>query len=405
MIAGLVAPARMDLTNKELVEAHLHSVWLSEVKLHLQTSIVDLLDLDDPTYPLRPEVQVAIDLSVNRQARVVQAFRDVVGISITTSWLTPDWYERMVREAASAFDHALDEWRALYRSATRQLLEAQRVALQPKKTKEERRTAERNVSEAKREMLLLRNEGGVTESDFYPYRYFASTGFLPGYNFPRLPLRALVGSRDAMQTLDRPRFLGLREFGPRNVIYHEGRKHRVTGCVIPATGMESRLTSARTCNCCGCIHPGHEATKIEVCAHCGTELDASSAGYLQTLFDQPTVRTRRTERITSDEEERSREGCAITTHYQFSPDENFTTKTVSADDEPLIELRYAPRADIWRINQGWLRSGSQERNGFSPDERPTNNPWQRSIPDKDGNPYSADVSVEVRDGSREGNVA
>jgi Putative DNA-binding domain/Domain of unknown function (DUF1998)/Helicase conserved C-terminal domain len=384
MIAGQVAPARMDLTNKELVEAHLHSVWLAEVKLHLQTSIVDLLDLDDPSYPLRPEVQVAIDLSPSRQARVVQAFRDVVGTSITASWLTPDWHERMVREAASAFDHALDDWRELYRSATRQLLEAQRVALQPKKTKEERRTAERNESEAKREMLLLRNEGGVTESDFYPYRYFASTGFLPGYNFPRLPLRALVGSRDAMQTLDRPRFLGLREFGPRNVIYHEGRKHRVTGCVVPATGLDSRLTSARVCNCCGYIHPGHEASTVEVCAHCGTELDASSADYLQTLFDQPTVRTRRTERITSDEEERSREGYAITTHYQFSPDENYTTKSVTADDKPLIEMRYAPRADIWRINHGWLRSSAGVRNGFTID--PETGQWRKKEDDDDLTP-------------------
>jgi hypothetical protein len=31
------------------------------------------------------------------------------------------------------------------------------------------------------------------ESDFYPYRYLASEGFLPGYNFPALPVRA--GSR------------------------------------------------------------------------------------------------------------------------------------------------------------------------------------------------------------------
>ncbi|MGI8826222.1 MAG: DEAD/DEAH box helicase [Chloroflexota bacterium] len=381
MIAGQVAPARMDLTNKELVEAHLHSVWLSEVKFSLQNSIVDLLDLDDPSYPLRPEVQVATDLSPSRQERVSQAFQDVVGTSIQSSWLTPEWHERTVREAASAFDHALDDWRELYRSATRQLLEAQKVALQPKKTKEERRTAERNESEAKREMLLLRNEGGVTESDFYPYRYFASTGFLPGYNFPRLPLRALVGSRDAMQALDRPRFLGLREFGPRNVIYHEGRKHRVTGCVVPATGLDSRLTSARTCNCCGYIHPGGEARTIEVCAHCGTELDASSAGYLQTLFDQPTVRTRRTERITSDEEERSREGYQITTHYQFSPDENFVTKRVEAENTDLMEVRYAPRADIWRINHGWLRSGAEMRNGFTID--PETGQWRKREDDDD----------------------
>ncbi len=386
MIAGQVAPARMDLSQKELVEAHLHSVWLAEVNLDLQKSIVDLIDLDDPDYPLRPEVKDAIELSARRQARVVQAFRDVAGTSITASWLTPEWHERTVREAATAFDHALKDWRDLYRSATRQLLEAQKVALQAKKSKEERRAAERNEGEAKREMLLLRNEGSFTESDFYPYRYFASTGFLPGYNFPRLPLRALVGSRarDTMQTLDRPRFLGLSEFGPRNVIYYEGRKHRVTGCVVPATGLDSRLSSARVCNRCGYIHPGDDATKIEVCAHCGTELDASSSAYLQTLFNQPAVRTRRTERITSDEEERSREGYHITTHYQFSPDENFTTSNVTADDHPLVELRYAPRAGVWRINHGWLRSASELRNGFTIDLE--TGQWRKKEDDDDHAP-------------------
>ncbi len=386
MIAGQVVPARMDLSNKELVEAHLHSVWLSEVSLKLEHSIVDLLDLEDSAYPLRPEVVDAITLSPARQARVVQAVRDVIGRSIAATWLTPDWPERAVREAPSAFNKALDDWRELYRSATRQLQEAQKVALQPRKTREERRAADRNEQEAKREMLLLRNEAGATEGDFYPYRYFASTGFLPGYNFPRLPLRALVGStsRESAQTLDRPRFLGLREFGPRNVIYHEGRKHRVTGCVVPATGLDSRITAARVCNRCGYIHPGGEAGAVDLCSHCGNELDASSSAYLPALFDQPTVRTRRTERITSDEEERSREGYFITTHYQFSPDENFISRSVTSGDEQRLELRYAPRAEVWRINHGWLRSGPETRNGFTID--PETGQWRRKEEDDDEAP-------------------
>jgi hypothetical protein len=90
---------------------------------------------------------------------------------------------------------------------------------------------------------------------------------------------------------------------------------------------------------------------------------------------------------TSDQEERSREGYAITTHYQFSPDENFTTKTVSTDDKPLIELRYAPRADIWRINHGWLRSGPQERNGFTTD--PETGQWHKREDDDDVTPDDA----------------
>ena len=74
------------------------------------------------------------------------------------------------------------------------------------------------------------------ETDFYPYRYLGSQAFIPGYNFPRLPVRALLEIGDETETIDRPRFLGLSEFGPNNIIYHEGRRHQVTGLMLGAGG-------------------------------------------------------------------------------------------------------------------------------------------------------------------------
>jgi hypothetical protein len=63
----------------------------------------------------------------------------------------------------------------------------------PTATNDERKRAKAQVAEAEREVdLLLNRTQQPTESDFYPYRYLAAEGFLPGYNFPRLPLRALL---------------------------------------------------------------------------------------------------------------------------------------------------------------------------------------------------------------------
>ena len=45
--------------------------------------------------------------------------------------------------------------------------------------------------------LLAATSGPSYQSDFYSYRYFASEGFLPGYNFPRLPLSAFIPGRSA----------------------------------------------------------------------------------------------------------------------------------------------------------------------------------------------------------------
>ena len=39
---------------------------------------------------------------------------------------------------------------------------------------------------------LLKKGSDALSSDFYTYRYLATEGFLPGYNFPRLPLLAYI---------------------------------------------------------------------------------------------------------------------------------------------------------------------------------------------------------------------
>src|SRR5271166_2406579 len=46
MISGSVARPRFDLANRELIEAHLHSVWMQLVGLGLKNSVADVLDLD-----------------------------------------------------------------------------------------------------------------------------------------------------------------------------------------------------------------------------------------------------------------------------------------------------------------------------------------------------------------------
>ena len=105
----------------------------------------------------------------------------------------------------------------------------------------------RNQDQATRQLDLLRNDlrGKSSElSEFYPYRYLASEGFLPGYNFTRLPLRIFLPTSDSSGNfISRPRAIALREFGPLNRIYHNGRKYRVTQLVVQDT--ESALTEAK----------------------------------------------------------------------------------------------------------------------------------------------------------------
>ena len=384
MIAGAITPARMDLRNQELVKAHLYAEWLAIVGLSLGRQMVDILDLDDPEFPILSDklayledesharfTQEAIEAAVRiieRAPEIEQAW-----------WYSQDWLRDTILNAPAAFDRAFDRWRELYRSALSMRERARRDGDAPRATRADREEAQQREREARREIELLLNQTNRhEESDFYPYRYLASEGFLPGYNFPRLPVRALVAVRDASQSIDRFRFLGLTEFGPGNVIYHEGRKHRVDAIVLPPNGIEERLRRAILCNSCGYFYDD-EFANADLCEHCGIRLDAETSDRPQRLLEQPVMRTRSVESISSDEEERIRSGYRTTTHFRFAPQAGPIRSQVTntTDDAPLLDVLYAPAAQIWRINHGWRRS---ERDGFQ--ISPQTGRWQRREQDR-----------------------
>src|SRR5690606_34492803 len=262
----------------------------------------------------------------------------------------------VLAEATESFNRAFERWRELYSAALRERDEAHR-ARDRARTRREQEQAERRRAEAERERdLLLNRREEAIESDFYPYRYLASEGFLPGYNFPRLPLRALVRVGNETHAVDRPRLLGIAEFGPNNLLYHEGRKFRIRQVVLPSTGIDARMTSAMLCRSCGFFHEG--ATP-ERCEHCGTELTGDTSEYVSTLFDMPVSRARPADRITSNEEERIREGYELATYYRFAPrpDGRFLEERAVAvrEGRELLELVHGPQATLWRINNGWRR--------------------------------------------------
>ena len=150
----------------------------------------------------------------------------------------------------------------------------------------ERDNAARRARDARIQLTLLSNEDSDDfQTDFYSYRYFASEGFLPGYSFPRLPLAAyipgLAGRREG-DYIQRPRFIGIGEFGPGAVIYHEGARYQVVSVALPPAepGQEGTVTAtARRCRDCGYLHP--EAVGIDVCEHCGEPLRDTTRALLR----------------------------------------------------------------------------------------------------------------------------
>ena len=367
MIAGAVAPARMDLRNEEMVRAHLYSTWLATASVDLGGGMADVLDLTDPALPIAPERTAGlrgagrercIREAIERGRTIVARAPDI----LDAEWFTAHWVEETLRSAPDQFARAFDRWRELYRATVALRDDARLQMDDPHAARREREEAERREAEARREIgLLLNRTNRLDESDFYPYRYLAGEGFLPGYNFPRLPVRTAVTVGNGVQIIDRPRFLGLTEFAPQGQVYHEGRKHRIHASVLPPSGIEGRLTRARLCRTCGYAH---DAADVERCEHCGTRLDGDTSDFPQRLLDQPMMRARLAQRISSEEEERVRSGHHVTTHFDLVEGRDRSVSVRSASGEHVLEARYAPAARLWRINHGW-RHG--DRTGFTID--------------------------------------
>jgi ATP-dependent helicase YprA (DUF1998 family) len=390
MVAGAVAPARLDLGNQELVEAHIHSVWLAATGIRLGRGMTDVLDLQREAYPLTADIQSRLSLAPAKFSEVLDECKrilDAGGSEVCQAiWNTPGWLDHTLRGSSETFNHAFDHWRELYSAAGRQRDESRRVVDSPATSRKGRADAERSEDEAKSQIdLLLNRSDESTESDFYPYRYLASEGLLPGYNFPRLPVRAIVPVADRQHVIQRPRFLALTEFGPRNVIYHEGRKYRMARCFLPPGGVEARLVRAKLCNACGYFHDGDRA-HADRCDHCGVQLDGEHSQYVESLFEMTAVRGSRVERITCDEEERVREGFQISTHYRFaSGPDGKTVQNNAASLGPagteILRMTYAPTAWLWRVNHRWKRS---DQHGFTLDKK--TGYWARRPDDDDHAP-------------------
>ncbi len=390
MVAGVVAPPQLDLTNEDLLRAHIQAIWLAEADIDLKDSLKEILDMASgdeargtpPPLSLLPEIQQLVESSPARQAARQRAKRVLQTIPDLKQKQAEALLESTMQQIGRVFDQTCERWRQLYRSALLQVKVQEAIRLDPTRPQTDKRQAERLRQEALSQIDLLTEVSNVAQSDFYSYRYFATEGFLPGYSFPRLPISAFIPARRGRQRdefLSRPRFLAISEFGPRGIIYHEGSRYLINKIIMPVAAQEEAAdplttTQIKQCPQCGYIHPLSANQNYDLCQRCSTTLDPP----LQSLLRLQNVVTKRRDRINADEEKRLRLGYELRTGYIFSERDgqpDIRTALIEYDDFRM-HLTYAQTATLWRINLGWTRRKNKDQHGFVLDiERGY---WQRN---------------------------
>ncbi|MGW2135557.1 protein kinase domain-containing protein [Streptomyces sp. NPDC001773] len=381
MVAGAVAPPRLDLANEDLVLSHLQGIWIAEAGLKLGRAVPEVLDVSypetgdrpQPALKLQPEI-LAASLDGDAQRRTVDAALRVLAPLLPqfaeTTWWYDDWIQERVRTVPQRFDDAFDRWRSLFRAALDDQYIQNKRRLDYSLTEGDRIRANARRREAETQLNLLMNESADSKSvlsDFNPYRYLASEGFLPGYSFPRLPLAAYIPTvgrrRGEGDYLQRPRFLAIREFGPGALIYHEGARYQVTRIQLPpdASG-DLATTEARRCAGCGYHHD--PKLRADRCEMCDEPLGSATYG----LLHLHTVYTTRRERISSDEEERRRAGFRLETSYRFQAHGTRMgrqdAKVSDASGEQIAQVTYGDSATVRITNTGRVRAKKDEPAGY-----------------------------------------
>lgn len=383
MIQGVVRPPSIDLANQDLVRSHLHAVWLAESGQALPGTISNLVDTSKPHLPLAAELHDSLSGAGQYEKSRERLARLSTGVAMDLGQSCPTWLENptafaetVAASAAHNFAGAFSRWRTLLSAAKGQLDEAQKIIADLSiKDRRLRSAAELRHSDAEKQIgLLLQGSESGGGGDFNTYRYLATEGFLPGYNFPRLPLMAFIpgqgsgGDSRRHAFVQRPRFLAISEFGPHSRIYHEGRTYRVSRLQLASS---DHMPGARTliteqvwlCRSCG----ARDEREPERCHACE---DKEGWDPINDVKRVENVATELAEQITANDEERQRQGFEIITTFRW-PKRNGLIDALSGavvtGGVEVATLRYAPAASLQRLNLGRRRRKDSARKGFDVD--------------------------------------
>lgn len=367
MISGKVIPQKLDLCNPELLRSHLQAIYLEACQLNnLNQSLSELLEIEKEGLPLQKEIQLKLQLNEIQREEIATYFYKVIEGLLPElekkSWYTSHWVEDCIRNVPKAFDASCRRWREMYTDADQAKAVATKELRSPHLAKKNQEWKEANMMlhQSQCKLDLLRNKVNKQDfSEFYPFRYLASEGFLPGYNFTRLPVRIFLDKGKQGGTyLSRPRMQAINEFGPENVIYQKGTKWQVKRMQLPPSREELIIQEAKIEKNTGYFSLGKHSKQ----AFSEVAIDnRKSTEIISNLLELEDAGAFANERISCQEDERVKKGFEIQTYFSHSGDLTRMKRLEIHDGEDhLVNLHYLAAADIYQVNTKWKKSRKKE---------------------------------------------
>jgi len=355
IIAGEISPPTFLLNNQDLVGAHINALVLEQIELKFQSKPRQMLVIEeDSDYEIMPDYRADLEDAVeNNRQKIIQAVKQAFAREreqeTVGEWFTDAFIERQVDNFVKNLDEAFEPWRREYTRLSRELRRLNQLLATEGGSYQDR--IERNAIEDRLEDMRS------GKKRFYTYQYLRSQGFLPNYGFPRQSTTLTFTSRE--EDIQRDQTRAISEFAPGNHVYYAGERFAVRYARPRTEDMEPVTRNLRVCPECEAILMGEDAQDAAACPSCESSFDGTHPN--PNAMEFPNQHARPEEYITSDEEERRRQGYEINSYYERSDPQAYDLE----GDGIEARVTYEGSANIVLVNGGLRDADEDDLNGFA----------------------------------------
>ncbi len=280
------------------------------------------------------------------------------------------------RRRSRASTQAFDRWRDLFTAAEQQRDAARRTMDDYAAPQQEKRAAKSRHAQAIDQLNLLQQGTSTPVERLLHLPLPRDRGLPAGLQLPAPAAHGLRPGdqrRPRRQTyLQRPRFLALSEFGPRSLVYHEGRAYRVVRALLVARppGTAARADAHLPTQVGPHLHALRRRPLRRPGVACATPAASSlgDAEIVNHVYRIENVATQPAERITANDEERQRQGFELQTTFEWAVRDQRARRAARRGgrrrDGEIARLAYGPGATITRLNKGLRRRANRTQLGF-----------------------------------------